>query len=249
MSFEACAKLVESADEDRFRAVMAAPVEARRVLFPLYAFNVEVTRAPWVTQEPMIAEMRLQWWRDALEEVAAGKARKHEVVDALGVLDAQGCETLDALVAARRWDCYSDAFEDAAHLEDYIDATSGGLMWTAARLLGAASEPVVRDFALASGVAALLRAVPELEARGKKPLVDGTANGVKALAEQALTRWKRAKSARHAVSKAAAPALVAGFAAKPVLQQAARDPGRVAAGALTVSPLRFTAVTLRGWAA
>ena len=35
---------------------MAAPVAARRVLFPLYAFNVEVARAPWVTQEAMIAE-------------------------------------------------------------------------------------------------------------------------------------------------------------------------------------------------
>jgi len=62
----ACAKLVERGDPLRFRTVMAAPLHARRVLFPLYAFNVEVSRAPWVTQEPMIAEMRLQWWRDAL---------------------------------------------------------------------------------------------------------------------------------------------------------------------------------------
>ena len=54
---------------------MAAPVEARRVLFPLYAFNVEVARAPWVTSEPMIGEMRLQWWRDALEEIARGPDR------------------------------------------------------------------------------------------------------------------------------------------------------------------------------
>ena len=72
MSFDACAALVERGDPQRFRAAMAAPPEARRVLFPLYAFNVEVARAPWVTQEPMIAEMRLQWWRDALEEIAMG---------------------------------------------------------------------------------------------------------------------------------------------------------------------------------
>ena len=248
MSFEACAKLVESADEDRFRAVMAAPVAARKVLFPLYAFNVEVTRAPWVTQEPMIAEMRLQWWRDALEEVAEGRGRKHEVVDALAdVLDAEACEGLDRLVAARRWDCYTDAFEDAAHLEDYVDATSFELMWAGTRLLGAASESVVRDFAFASGVANLLKAVPELEARGKKPLVDGTADGVRALAKDALGRWKRAKSARNMVSKAAAPALVAGFAARPILEQATRDPARVADGTLRTSPLRFTSVSLRGW--
>ena len=68
----ACAAMVERADPWRFRAAMAAPVETRKLLFPLYAFNVEVARAPWVTQETMIAEMRLQWWRDALEEVAKG---------------------------------------------------------------------------------------------------------------------------------------------------------------------------------
>ena len=73
MSLNACAAIVERGDPERFMAAMAAPVEARRVLFPLYAFNVEVARAPWVTEEPMIAEMRLQWWRDALEEIAHGE--------------------------------------------------------------------------------------------------------------------------------------------------------------------------------
>ena len=142
MSFEACAALVEKADPLRFRVAMAAPVPARRILFPLYAFNVEVARAPWVTQEAMIAEMRLQWWRDALEEIGqGGNVRGHEVVDGLAqILDAEGAACLDGLVAARRWDIYKDAFEDAAHFDDYIDATSGHLMWTAARLLGAADE-------------------------------------------------------------------------------------------------------------
>ncbi len=248
MSFEACASIVEKGDPDRFKAAMAAPKESRRILFPLYAFNVEVTRAPWVTQEAMIAEMRLQWWRDALEEIKAGNARRHEVVDALAdVLDAQACDELDALIAARRWDCYADAFEDEDHFDQYIDATSGNLMWTAARLLGAASEPVIRDFAFASGIANLLRAIPELEARGRKPLLDGTEAGVKALANQGLARWKRAKSARNMVSKAAAPALLSGFACKPVLAQAAKSPALVARGALQVSPFRFVSVSLRGW--
>ena len=94
MSFDACAALVQKADRLRFRVAMAAPVAARGVLFPLYAFNVEVARAPWVTQEAMIAEMRLQWWRDALEEIGqGGRVRRHEVVDALAaVLDTEGAK-------------------------------------------------------------------------------------------------------------------------------------------------------------
>lgn len=253
MSFDACAELVERADPDRFRATMAAPVPARRILFPLYAFNVEVARAPWVTKEPMIAEMRLQWWRDALEEIAAGgPARRHDVVDGLAaVLDPAGAKLLDGLVAARRWDIYSDAFEDAGHLDDYLDATSGHLMWTAARLIGAASEEIVRDFAYATGVANLLRAVPDLEERGRKPLVDGTPAGVAAFAQTGLERWKRAKSGRVAVSKAAGPALFAGYATAPLLQMATKSQGHVVNGKLALNPLqdrlRLTNVTLRGW--
>src|SRR6056297_3443190 len=121
----ACAQLVEAGDAERFAAVMAAPVAARAKLFPLYAFNIEVSRAPWVTQEPMIAEMRLQWWRDALEEIAEGCAvRKHEVTTPLADAISPGtARRLDALVAARRWDIYSEAFEDDGHFAEYLDAT------------------------------------------------------------------------------------------------------------------------------
>jgi len=63
MSLEACRDLVEAADRDRFDVTVLAPENVQKILWPLYAFNVEVSRAPWVTQEPMIAEIRLQWWR------------------------------------------------------------------------------------------------------------------------------------------------------------------------------------------
>lgn len=253
MSLQACAQLVEKADPVRFRATMAAPVSARRILFPLYAFNVEVARAPWVTEEPMIAEMRLQWWRDALEEISEnGPARRHEVVDALAeVLDPDGARCLDGLIAARRWDIYKDPFEDADHLDDYINATSGHLMWTTARLLGQAEEKVVRKFAFAQGVANLFRAVPELESRGRKPLVDGTTNGVYALAKKGIAGWSYACKARRAVSRAAAPALLSGYQAKPVLHRVYANPRLVADGLPETHPLneslRFLHVALRGW--
>ena len=153
MSFDAdlnaCAALVERADPLRFRAAMAAPVAARRVLFPLYAFNVEVARAPWVTQEPMIAEMRLQWWRDVSEEIAEGRAvRRHEVATPLAqAITPQDAALLDELAAARRWDIYKDAFEDEAHFARYMDQTAGNLTWVAARSLGPADETTVRDAA------------------------------------------------------------------------------------------------------
>jgi phytoene/squalene synthetase len=253
MSLNACAALVEKADPERFRATMAAPVPARKILFPLYAFNVEVARAPWVTQEPMIAEMRLQWWRDALEEIATGtKPRKHEVVDALAqVLDAEGAKLLDGLISARRWDVYKDPFEDAAHFDDYIDATAGHLMWTAARLLGQGDDAIIRDFAYAVGVANMFRAIPDLEERGRMPLLDGSEAGVMGLAQRAEAKLTDATKKRREISGAAAPVLYAGYLARPTLRQIRKDPGKVARGALGLPPLRehirFTHVALRGW--
>ncbi len=239
MSIAACADLVSRADPERFAAAMAAPPAAREVLFPLYALNVEVSRAPWVTSEPIIAEMRLQWWRDVLEEIARGEMpRAHEVATPLaGVIDPEAAAILDHAVAARRWDVYKEAFEDAAAFEAHIDATSGGLMWVAARALGATpgTERIVRDFAFGAGLANWFRAIPELEARGRRPLVDGRAGAVQELARTGLQRIRSARGSRHGLGPAAAPALYAGWQASAILRQAAASPERVVEGRLGLS--------------
>ncbi|MGY9049904.1 MAG: squalene/phytoene synthase family protein [Rhodobacterales bacterium] len=227
----ACAQMVERADPDRFRALMATPVAARAKLFPIYAFNIEAARAPWVTQETMIAEMRLQWWRDALEEIRSGATvRRHEVVTPLaGVLDSTSAELLDRGVAARRWDIYRDPFEDVAHFQRYIEETGGHLMLASARALGGQDDAAALDLGYAAGLAAYLRAVPELESRGRVPLVDGRVEAVAELARGGLERLARARRGRVP----AAAALVA-WNAGPLLRIAARQPGRVASGDLVL---------------
>lgn len=235
MSVAACADAVARGDRDRFMAAMAARPKARAVLFPLYAFNLEVARAPWRASEPMIAEMRLQWWRDALGEIeAGGVVRAHEVTTPLaGLLDAEGARILDKLVVARRWDVYRDPFEDAAHFEDYLDASSAGLFWVAARALGSDREAEVRNIGWAAGLAAYLVAVPELEARGRVPLVDGRPEAVAALAQAGLERLGDGRADR-----AAGPALLSAWQARGILERAARAPGRVAEGRLLASEFR-----------
>lgn len=230
----ACAGLVKNGDPDRFMAAMAAPVEARHVLFPIYALNVEVARAPWVTQETMIAEIRLQWWRDALDEIAmGGVVRRHEVVTPLArVISPEQARELDKTADARRWEIYREPFESEAHFADHIDQTSATPMWVAARALGAADENVVRDYAHAAGLANWLRAVPELQARGRVPLLDASAGAIRDLARDGLARLARARRNRARVSGVAAAALLVGWQAETVLKQALRDPGRVGAGRL-----------------
>ncbi|WP_037316314.1 phytoene/squalene synthase family protein [Ruegeria halocynthiae] len=237
---KACAALVHRADPDRFMAVMAAPVSARAALFPLYALNVEVARAPWVTQEPMIAEMRLQWWRDALQEIAEGKpVRRHEVMTPLSrVLSPHLAAQLDEYVAVRRWDIYRDPFEDDAHFDAYINHSAGSLMVATAHVLGAADEDVLREFGYGVGVANWLRAIPDLEARGRIPLLDGTPEGVRTLAQKALDRLKSARTRSAGISAQARPALYAGWQAEWVLRRAVAQPKRVAAGDLLQGEVR-----------
>jgi phytoene synthase len=198
----ACAGLVQRGDPDRFRTVMAAPLAARPVMFTLYALNVEVARAPWVTKEAMIAEMRLQWWRDLLEEISLGKApRRHEVATPLSqILTPGDAKMLDQLVAIRRW--------------------------------GECDEGVVRDVACAAGLAAWFQAVPKLEEEKRIPMVDGRVEAIQELAQSGLDRLTKARKSRSAVSKASRPALWSALSAQKVLQQVIADPYIVAEGAI-----------------
>ncbi len=231
MTIADCAALVERGDPDRFLAVMAAPPAARARLFPLYAFNLEVARAPWVTQEPLVAEMRLQWWRDVVENAAAGAARAHEVAEPLHLLIREAGlppDMLDRMAAARRWDCWREPFGDVAALETYLEDTAAGLMWLAALALGApaAAGAAVRAYGRAAGMAGFLAAAPELQARGRHPLPEGTS--VEELARLGLDWLATARAGRGTVPKAVRPALLAGWQAPGMLRRmAAGEPAQL----------------------
>lgn len=222
MTVAACADLVQRGDPDRFLAVMAAPREVRAQLLPLYAFNLEVARAPWVTEEPLIAEMRLQWWRDVVENAASGAARAHEVAGPLHDLIRDfglPVDVLDRLIAARRWDIHREPHAGPEALAAYLEETGAGLMWLAARAVGAAdaAEASVRAYGWAAAAAGYLRAVPELQARGRQPLPDGMS--AQDLARLGLTRLAEARKAQRSVPKGVAPALLAGWQAEGLLRQ------------------------------
>jgi len=233
----ACAEVVERGDPDRFMAAMAAPAQARKILFPVYAFNIEISRVPWVTNEPVIAQMRLQFWRDILDEIAQGKTPKtHDIVTPLsGFLDAKSVKFLDQLIEARYWDIQRDPFDNMDDFNRYIEKTAGNLMLVTARALGRAEENTVMDFAYAAGVANWLRAIPALEAAGRRPLPNGRPDAVREFAENALKRLKNARKNSAGISREARAALLSGWQAEGLLKQAISAPHRVAEGRLGLS--------------
>src|SRR5579875_635817 len=80
--------LVRRVDPDRWLASrFVSDAEARADLVALYALNYELSRAAEVASQPLIGEMRLAWWREALEEAFEGRpVRRHPV--ALALADA-----------------------------------------------------------------------------------------------------------------------------------------------------------------
>ena len=241
--FNGCAELVQKGDDVRFRAAMASPVAARAVLFPLYALNVEVARAPWVTSEAMIAEMRLQWWYDVLEAIVQGEpVNRHSVATPLAeILTPAQAKDLQQMVEARRWDIYKDPFEDQTALETYIRDTSAVLVRVAAqRLDNNISDQgleAVEQYGWAMGCANYLNAIPALLAQKRIPLVDGRPEGVAQLATLGLDSLSKARQKARFVTKAASPALLAGWDCEAVLKQAIQHPDRVIDGLAPVNPL------------
>ncbi len=241
MSVNACATLVQRGDADRFMSAMTAPPHLRGRLMVLYAFNLEIARVAWVTSEPMLAEMRLQWWLDVVEAIRNGTPpRAHEVAAPLADLVAEcdlPLDVLEGMINARQFDIYKSPHKDQAAFDAYIDQTSGNLTWLAALALGAEAkaEKTVRGAAFAGGVAAILAAAPKLISSGRAPLYDGSAVGVRAMAKEGLARLAMARSARKIVSPDARAALRAGWQAKNQLQQAMHAPETLAVGWLDQS--------------
>ena len=227
---------------------MSAPPAARAVLFPLYAFNLEVARAPWVTREPLLAEMRLQWWRDVIEGAGQGAPPPaHEIAGPLAALIRDGRldpAPLDALIEARRRDAEPRPMR-LAELRPYLEGTAGNLLWAAAQALGGTQREATIKIGFAQGAALWLSALPELRTRGRG-LADDRADAVRRLARDALAALAEARAARPGP----AAALRAATLAAPVLRAALADPEAVFAGRLAMPErqrrLRLIWAALRG---
>ncbi len=158
-----CAKQVKKHDYDRFLISLFAPSEVREDLFSLYAFNYEVAKIREAVSEPMLGEIRLQWWREAIDGIAEGKPRNHEVVLPLNNAFHRHSLPKDSfmkIIDARAADIYDEPPATITEFEDYLGATSGNLMKMAAFIVGERDDHVLTmayDMGLVWGLIGTLR--------------------------------------------------------------------------------------------
>ena len=143
-----------------------ADLRLRADLIVLYAFEAELMAIPARVTQPLLAEMRYVWWREQLDGVFAGMARKgHPVLEALtDIVTRHGLDraSFDALI---------EAHIGRVHGEPHnLDAFYVGPMQTAVRVLaGPGHEAAVVE---AGRVRGLSQTGQVAEAEALRPLAN-----------------------------------------------------------------------------
>ena len=139
-SFHTLAAAARAADHDRYLCALFAPPPARAALFALILFNAEIARTREAVSEPMLGRIRLQWWREAIDEIYQGRVRRHEVVEPLAeAIGAHGLTRsyFDRLIEARESDLDEVPPATMAALEIYAEESAAPLVSLGLEIVGA----------------------------------------------------------------------------------------------------------------
>ncbi len=161
-----CGQQLRRYDHDRYLTCLFAPERAREDLFALYAFNLEVAKVAEVVNEPMAGQIRIQWWREALDGLFSGRPRKHQVAEAVSVAIERhdlSRAPFERLLDARERDLDEAPPPTLEALEAYAEDTSASLVALALETLDARDETsrtAGRHVGIAWALVGLARAVP-----------------------------------------------------------------------------------------
>ncbi len=179
------AALLRLHDRDRFQTALFAPAERREALLALYAFNYEIARVRETVTEPMLGQIRLQWWREVVAAAFAGEPPRHHLVAVPLTAAIRDCRLtrahFDRLIDTRERDLVDEAPADLAALEDYAEGTSAPLVQLALELLAVRrpdADETARQVGIGYALAGLLRAMPFHAAAGRCFIPDEMAGRV-----------------------------------------------------------------------
>ena len=194
------ANLVRARDEDRWLAAQYATAELKSALLALYAFHGELRRIPGAVSEPPLGEIRLQWWREALAEIIAGKSpRAHPVVEtmsATNIVRPELMELFETAIDATSRTLYGEGFDDVGDLASWLQEAEGTIDLLALKLAGG-EEIAAKCTLAAGGIFALAR-----EGRAFAP---DLADEIDKLVQ---TRWQELRQGLGALGGSVAPAIL-----------------------------------------
>ncbi|MCB1495346.1 MAG: phytoene/squalene synthase family protein [Bauldia sp.] len=165
-----CAAIVRAGDRDLYLSDLLAPQGIRAELFALHAFAVEVASLRDKVKEPMLGEIRLQWWRDALRGDHGGSP----VASTLALAIARRGLPIDAfdnVLQARIFDLYDDPMPSIGDYEGYAGDTASAIIQLGAIILAggmSAGTATAAGYAgVAQSITRMLADLPGSAARGQ----------------------------------------------------------------------------------
>lgn len=242
------AQEVRKYDRDRFLTGLFAPADRRESLYAVYAFNLELAKVREAVSEPMMGQIRLQWWRETVEEIYQGGGRAHQVAEPLAQAIRShnlSLGTIERMLEARERDLDDTLIADVAELEIYAEGTSATVTSLALEVLdvrGEAEQAAGHHVGIAWALTGLLRAVPFHARAGRVLLPEGLLHQygvdpadimagkppaqlpsvVERIALRALYHLKEARSHRRSVQRRAIPALLPAILAEAYLKRLAK---------------------------
>lgn len=161
-------------DFDRYACCLFAPLEQRADMTALFLFNATLAQIRDQVTEPVLGQIRLQWWRDALSALSGGgKAPAQPTLTSIATWCERGFDLspLQMLIDARAADLENPPFPALANYDAYRQNSSRPLGLMAARLLGQERHAALyADSMELYATVGLLRAVPHWVRRRQLPL-------------------------------------------------------------------------------
>lgn len=216
--YRICGSELRAKNRDLWLAALYAPTPLRPHIHALYAFSQEVGEISGKVTQPLLGEMRLRWWIDAL---AGGEgARAHPIADALletiaacGLAREEFADFLDAHSA----DLYDDRIESVPALFDYCRRIAARPLLWSARCLGADERSETRqaleDAGAAIGLTRLLLSLEHGKGRQFVP-VELSSGGLagrdpaQELLQMAVERYEAARARQRELEEPARIAML-----------------------------------------
>jgi len=160
-------------DYPRYTLCLFAPHAQRDDLAALFLLNAELAHIRDQVTEPLLGQIRLQWWRDGLESLCTAAQPPHPLLERLAAWQQSGLDLapLHQLIDARATDLAADPFPDIESYLAYRAQTSRPLGKIAAALLKQTEHTALYEQAMEHyATIGLLRAVPHWLRRQQRPL-------------------------------------------------------------------------------
>ena len=125
-------------DYDRYVAALLAAPSDQEDLFVLLACAGEISAIPDKVSEPRLGQIRLQWWRDAME-LPRGQRTGNPLADAMREMMTRrgiAAPLLLGYIDACEFDLDGRPMPDEQHLKAYLVKTEATLFQASARVLG-----------------------------------------------------------------------------------------------------------------